>query len=175
MVEIRDLGITKLGEQLDALGKLRIEAGVLEPEASQEHSGTDASVGLIAHWLEFGTEKTDGGSSPARPFMRTGLEQNKSAFKKLLKRAVSDLIDGREESARAALQSTTPEIKRGILKTFDRSREWAEANAPSTILAKGHDQPLLGEHVQVREAIEARVAPRTGVDSIAGIAGGTRR
>jgi hypothetical protein len=152
MVEVRDLGIGRLKKQLAEMGELQVQAGIDREKGGQQHPDSPTeTVAQIAVWLEYGTKR-----QPARPFLRTGMDTNRDEMQEHLKRSVADLIDGRANSPRAALEGVASKVKELLLKHFDRARDWAAPLAPSTAAAKGHSQPLI-DSATVREAIDAKV------------------
>lgn len=140
-LDIRDLGIGKLREALAELGRTRVTFGYQGPSGAAAHpdpSARGASIAKVASWQEFGTP-----TSPARPLGRHTMEANRDAFAAAAKRAIADVIDGRS-TPEIACERVGDLALSALRKTIDTSREWAEANAASTIRAKGHDQPLVG-------------------------------
>ncbi len=142
---MNDLGIGALKEQLAKLASMRVTIGYQGETGAEPHPGAkDASVATVAHWQEYGTKY-----APARPLGKHTMEQNREAFARAAERAVVDLVDGRLDTAEAAGEQLGRVGLTALRKTIDTSREWAEANAESTIAAKGHDQPLIGEHAKL--------------------------
>ena len=138
-LDIRDLGIGKLREQLAELGRTRVTFGYQGPSGAAIHpEAGGASVARVAAWQEFGTT-----TAPARPLGRHTMEANRDAFADAAKRAIADVIDGRA-TPEAAVERVGEVALSALRKTIDTSRIWAEANAASTVRAKGHDQPLIG-------------------------------
>lgn len=140
-LEIKDLGIGKLREQLAKLGRTRVTYGYQGPSGAAKHpaKGATVSVAQVASFSEFGTA-----SAPARPLLRHTAEENRDNFKDAAKRAISDVVDGRAEPE-VATEAVGELAVAALRRTISRSREWAEPNAASTVRAKGHDQPLVGE------------------------------
>lgn len=140
-VEIRDLGIGKLREQIAAMRDTAITFGYQGASGAEQHPDAgSATVATVAAWNEYGTV-----TASARPMGRTTMEENRDAFRELVKRTIANVIDGRAD-ADGALEAAGEEAVAALRRTIARSREWAEANAASTVRAKGHDQPLIGEH-----------------------------
>jgi hypothetical protein len=143
-LDTKDLGIGKLMQQLERLGELRVTFGYQGASGQAKHPGAKVSVAKIAAFQEFGTA-----TAPARPLGQHTMEENRDAFADAAKSAISDIVDGRASSANKAVQAVGEIAVSAARKTIDRSRDWAEANAPSTIAKKGHDQPLIGEYAQL--------------------------
>lgn len=140
-----DLGIERLKQALAELGKTRVTFGYQGASGAEEHPGAPGStVAQVAAWNEYGTD-----SSPARPMGAHTMEANRERFTEAAKRAIADVVDGRVETALEAGEQLGQVALTAIRKTIDTSREWAAANAESTIRAKGHDQPLIGEHAKL--------------------------
>lgn len=165
-LSVKDLGITVLRNDLRELGTKRIASGFLKPESEKTHDLAGVSIALLATWMEFGTKNADGSVHvPARPGLRTGVEQNKKAIQKQLRRSVSDLIDDRVKSPTEALEAVAEVVKTGLRKTWSSAREWAEPLAISTARAKGHDQPLV-ESFELFENLDAKIRDKSAMGTI---------
>lgn len=146
-IEMKDLGIGKLRAAMAELGRTSVTFGYQGATGAEAHpSSPENTVAQVAAFAEYGTT-----SSPARPLGQHTMDANRDAFVDATKRALSDLIDGRAADAEAVAQSLGELALTALRKTIDTSREWAEANAESTIRAKGHDQPLIGERAKLYE------------------------
>lgn len=127
--------------------------GVLGEPARAPHPGAkDKTVAEIAAGNEYGTK-----TAPARPAFQRARDEHLQEWLVALRRAISDVVDGRAPSGDEALDKVAEQVKADALKVYDDARSWAVPNKPSTARKKGHDQPLIGEHVAVREAIDAEV------------------
>lgn len=165
-LEVKDLGITKLRNDLHALGTKRIASGFLKPESTKTHGEAGVPIATLAAWMEFGTKNADGSVHvPARPALRTGVEQNKGKIQKQMRSSVSDLIDGRVKSPDGVLKTVAEVVKTGMRKTWSRAREWAEPLAQSTARAKGHDQPLV-ESFELFENLDAKIRDKSAMGTI---------
>lgn len=148
-----DLGIGKLREAMAQLGKTSVTFGYQGDTGAEQHPGApEYTVAQIAYMHEYGKGVHGGDVDfPARPLGQHTMDANRDAFVAAAKRALSDLIDGRAEDVDGVAQSLGEQALTALRKTIDTSREWAEANAASTVRAKGHDQPLIGEHAKLYE------------------------
>ncbi len=144
---VNDFGIGALKAKLAELARTSVTFGYQGDTGAMPHPGTpEVSVAQVAAFAEYGTD-----SSPARPLGQHTMDQNRDAFTDAAKRVTSDLVDGRADSVEDAASKLGEVALTAIRKTIDTSREWAEANAESTVRAKGHDQPLIGEHATLYE------------------------
>lgn len=142
-VEIKDLGIGRLKEDLSRLGQTEITIGWQGRSGQEQHPEADANVSTVAAWMEYGTTDSDGKPKvPARPALQTTFANNDRKFKKVTSKAVSDIIDGRND-VKDAITGLGNFALRTLRKTMDQSRTWATPLAESTVKHKGHDQPLL--------------------------------
>ena len=148
MIEENDLGLGKIQDVLEDLKSMSVTFGYQGPSGAAHHPGTeDSSVADVAAWQEFGTP-----TAPARPLGRATLERAADAFGDEQRKALADVIDGRESKALQVALPIGILAVRELRKTIDMSRDWAVENADSTILKKGHDQPLVGEYGMLYEA-----------------------
>lgn len=139
-LEIKDLGIGKLKKQLADLAKLSITFGYQGASGSAQHPGTPGvTIAQLAAFAEFGTENAD-----ARPLGRHTLVENRDLFREATKKVFAEIVDGRADPD-VAVQGMGELTLQKLRETIARSREWAVENKKSTIDAKGHDQPLVGE------------------------------
>ncbi len=140
-LETKDLGLGKIRDLLEELKTVSVTFGYQGASGEAKHPGADVSVATVAAFQEFGTINT----SP-RPFGRVTMERNVEAFAEAQRKALADVIDGRKTDAFDVVLPIGILAVRELRKTIDMSREWAEANADSTVRRKGHDQPLVGEY-----------------------------
>jgi hypothetical protein len=138
-VTVKDHGLAKLRADLEDLRRLTIRAGIQGADASSRHPRGDLSVGEVAALMEYGS---DDGRIPARPFLRHTSESTATKMREALRGAVSDVVDGRAETA-DALAKVGADLRDEIRETIERASEWAVPLAASTIARKGHDRPLV--------------------------------
>lgn len=147
-VERRDLGIGRLREQLASLRGAKLQLGVMGDAAAETHPVAKVSVGTLAKWLHFGTEKMD-----PRPFVDHAINEIKDRTPRLMAKAVSDLIDGRARSAEAALRPVAKEGAIAVRDAIDDANSWVEWElSQRTINRKGHDRHLVDTGT-VRDAV----------------------
>lgn len=133
---MRDLGIGKLRAELAELRSASITIGYQGDSGAATHPNAEgASVAEVAAWNEYGTVH-----APARPALETAFARS-SRFEPEIKRAMSDLIDGRRSSAAEAQAAIGAAAVAAVRASIDDSRSWADPLAPRTIRDKGHDQP----------------------------------
>lgn len=138
-LSIRDRGMEELRRNLGALGRIRVEAGVQPPKSERTYpDDARVTVGHVAAWMEYGT---DDGHVPARPFLRHTAETSVGEARELLRKVVSDVVDGRGTPV-DGLERVGRFYRDAIVDTIDRARSWAKPLAQSTVERKGHDAPL---------------------------------
>jgi hypothetical protein len=176
-VSVKDLGIGKLKRELRQLKHTKILLGVQGTKARQKHPDADASVGLIALWNHYGTKWPKGHPKagqvriPARPWVDVAIDKVKDKAGVAVKRAVSDLIDGRASDLVEALTAVGEMGLKATVEAFDKANEWAKPLAIETVRAKGHAQPLLDTGT-VREAnsytirVGGKIKAEGGVDDL---------
>ncbi len=135
---IKDLGIGKLRQQMQQLGRVKIMIGVQGEEARAKHPNADESVGKIAFWLHYGTKRM-----PARPYIDRAIAMLTKRAYPVVKKAMSDLIDGRAATVAEAMTPLGEMAVEQVMHEIETSREWAAPLAQTTIDRKGHDQPLV--------------------------------
>lgn len=134
----KDLGIGKLREQIAELQKTKILIGVQGEKAQEIHPQAKVKIGLLAFWLHYGTKRM-----PARPYVDRAIAMLRKRAYPIMKRAMSDLVDGR---AKTVAESLAPLGAAGVEQVeheIATSRDWAAPLAQATIDRKGHDQPLV--------------------------------
>lgn len=135
---IKDLGIGKLREQLEQLGRVKVLVGVQGDKARAKHPNAKESVGTIAFWLHYGTR-----SMPARPYIDRAIAALSSEVGSVSKRAVAALIDGRVKTVAEAVGQLGTLACKAVRHEFDTAQDWAAPLAPLTIARKGHAVPLV--------------------------------
>lgn len=114
-------------------------AGVVGPEADQEHQDSGLTIGEMAILQEFGS-RTDGGHTPARPFLRTALIwSNRSEVKHVLAQ-VSRKVIFQKVPRHIAMRDVGLWAVRKIRQTIESNIK--PENAPATVAKKGHGMTL---------------------------------
>jgi hypothetical protein len=146
MVDFRDFGIEQLKADLKSLAGTKVTIGWQGKSGKQKHPNADVPVAKVAAFNEYGTKH-----SLARPGLQVTFQRHGEEIKEQVKRAVADLVDGRrlrdqiiEDLGKFAVSK--------LRMTLDDSRRWAAELAESTILRKGHDQPLIDTKVMYKAA-----------------------
>jgi len=121
-----DLGMKKIFRELEEDAKY-VDIGVQSDESEQ--------LLIIAGANEFGTENI-----PARPFIRSTVDQLEDKYADKTKRLAGSLLDGRL-SKREALSLLGQIVEGDIKNTIVTLRE--PPNDPSTVKKKGSDNPLV--------------------------------
>lgn len=134
----RDLGIGKLRKDIEQLKRCKILIGIQGPKAAEIHPQAKVSIGTLGYWLHFGTKRM-----PARPYVDRAIAMMRKRAYPIMKRAMSDLVDGRAKSVAAALAPLGAAAVEQVEYEIATSRDWAAPLAQSTIDRKGHDQPLV--------------------------------
>ena len=117
--------------QIEQLKKLQVQVG-FQAGAAADEDGVD--IANIAMWNELGTSR-----SPARPFMRKSVDENKDKIKAMCARQLKRLAQG--ASAEDILEKIGV-FQKGLIqrKIVDGT---FEPNAASTIRKKGSSRPLI--------------------------------
>ena len=117
--------------QIEQLKKLQVQVG-FQAGAAADEDGVD--IANIAMWNELGTSR-----SPARPFMRKSVDENKDKIKAMCARQLKRLAQG--ASAEDILEKIAL-FQKGLIqrKIVDGT---FEPNAASTIRKKGSSRPLI--------------------------------
>jgi hypothetical protein len=167
-VEVRDLGIGRLHRELAKLGELRLLVGVIGERAKAKHPNADASVGQVGAWMEFGTPGSDDRTYdqirsliPSRPFVRHGMEPFRKG-NRMMKDAVSSLIDGRTTTADKAWNEVGKAAVESVQASLVDAGMWAQPLAESTVKAKGWSDPLIGPSSALFDAIAYSVRDKSG-------------
>lgn len=135
-VDFTDLGIGALKADFAKLVETQITVGYQGESGEARHPGTNGeSVAAVAAWMEYGTA-----NAPARPALGVTMEAEREALRAAMKRGISAVID-RRGTLEEALRGIGLAAVEAVRRTIERSREWAEPLAASTVRAKGHDQP----------------------------------
>ena len=136
---------TKAFGQLRRIGNARTKVGVFD-DGKVYDDGT--KVIEVAIWNHFGTDNI-----PARPFVTASLELARPELKALYARLVKGVLEGKitddfaaQYLGQWAVKEIVDNINRGLF----------QANAPSTVAAKGSDTPLI-DTAQLEGSIRAEV------------------
>lgn len=132
IVEDVDVGYRQIIERVRRLDGLEVSAGILNNAGV---SSKGVPLVDIAAYNEFGTRHI-----PSRPFVRIASDENADKWARTAARGVKKVIDGGNVSD--AGETVGKRMKADIQKVFgDKTR--LAPNAPSTILRKGRDEPLI--------------------------------
>lgn len=107
----------------------------MQPEINK---GTPYSVAMQMYIHEHGSMAYQ---APPRPIIQPAIEDSKAQLGKLLGAAAKDAADG--EDTEQALENVGLEAQAKVKGWFTNPKNGWPANAPSTIKAKGSDQPLI--------------------------------
>jgi len=131
----KDLGAIRIIQEAKTANTSFVEIGVFE-EAG-EHTSSDGllTVAEVAFFNEFGTL-----NAPERSFIRSTIDDNRRELEQLTAKLFRQIVEGKTDTKKALdklgfkIQTL---IQQRILKLND------PANAPSTIEAKGFNNPLV--------------------------------
>jgi hypothetical protein len=137
-VDETDLGIKALKRTITKLTNTRFTTGWQGPSGDERHAIDEPQTNAqIATWHEFGTRRM-----PARPVVRITYERHRREFRDEFKRLLGGLIDKRVDED-GLIVGVGSMMVTALRAEIDRSREWARPLSPSTVEAKGHNQPLV--------------------------------
>lgn len=142
----KDLGWEAIQSKLSSIRHKELRVGVLS-SAGAHPSG--ATMAEIAAFQEFGTR-----SIPARPFLRTTLEENLAKYQRLAGRELSKALQPGGRTVKQVVNRLGLKIVADIQKKIVAIR--TPPNAPSTIRQKGFDNPLI-ETGRLRQSINFEV------------------
>ena len=141
-VEIQSVRARRLVIYLAELSQLSLTVGVQGDKGAAIHPMADVSVATVAALQEYGSI-----DSPARPFMRRTLNEQRGAIGDLyvrtlragVRKAVESGADPADDLAKVGAA-----VVKMVRDKIDDSPSWAAPNADSTIAKKGHAHPLIG-------------------------------
>lgn len=133
----RDLGFSKVLDDLSKLENVELEVGIFDGEVAE-----------YAEFNELGTSKI-----PARPWMSTAAAKNEPKYQQIAERQGKRIVDGQTTVA-AAASSIGIEARNDLIQSI-QDGDWAP-NAPATVKAKGSSRPLVDTGAMQR-AITFRV------------------
>lgn len=132
------IGIDNLKKDLQDLKEAEITIGYQGQSGRRLHpEGSGATIAEVASYMEYGTADI-----PARPFLRTALQQKETEIRKVIKKAMADLIDQRADIMTAIAHVGDAAVE-AVRDTIDNASAWAAPLAASTIKAKGSSNPLV--------------------------------
>lgn len=144
----KDLGMGRIRKELAKIKKAKIQFGVHGEIGEQEHPVAGVPVATLAAWLHMGVEDPDdpdGFRIPPRPWVDQAISRLQVQVNAGSRKAISDLIDGRADTAAEALTSVGKSGLATVIESIDDAKQWATPLAESTIQRKGHDQPLVDD------------------------------
>lgn len=157
-IKKKDLGIGQLRKDLEQLRSSVIYVGIQGDEAREPHpSSPDETVGRVAAWMHYGTE-----SSPARPFVDVGISNIRQQALDAIRKAASDLVDGRADSVIAALSPVGEVAAKAVVGAVNTASFWAKPLAESTVRSKGHSAPLIDTGT-LRESVTYTILYNGGI------------
>lgn len=134
----RDLGYAKIMRELIKLERTVVKVGIQSDAGSD-----DDGVQIVdkAFWNEFGTNNEDGTTRiPERSFVRASFDENRKDIDTTIDRLWNGVIEGKINASRAA--AILGQRHEDQVKKYVRTGSF-EANAASTIAAKGSSKPLI--------------------------------
>lgn len=142
MPKLKDKGFDRIVKQM---GELRgVEFGLFSNSGTYPDGTPVVDVGI---YNEFGTSRI-----PARPFMRVAADQGKKSMQQVVDHTIGLMIDGRvtPKAVDDTVGKQWANVVKSTIKHFD-----TPPNAPSTVAAKGKNDPLV-DTGQMMDAIDYR-------------------
>lgn len=139
---VRDKGFDKLRASLVRANGARVRVGLYD---DVPHAESNMSVAAIGTALEFGPQGWS--------FLRSTVDENSQKYNRRLAELKAEVMDGRR-TAENALTTFGQEVVTDVRDKITEIRE--PGNQPSTIAAKGFDNPLIHTGF-MRSKVEARV------------------
>ena len=136
-VVIRDIdrGFKRLLKMKSKLPK-GVQAGITSDKVNDKGE----NLAKIATTNEYGDPSR---KIPERPFMRLTFEENKEDFYAKLQKFIKNYSKNRMLDPNKFFKTLGLFMQTKIQKKTTQSSQWAVANAPSTIAAKGSSKPLI--------------------------------
>ena len=128
----KDLGYTRIFKDIKEMDGKGVKVGVMGGTAEKGVSVVDYAV-----WNEFGTKHI-----PKRPFMQRTADEGLAETFKFTEHLVGKMIDG-GISPDSVLKNLGEFYQKKIQMTIRNAKEWAAANAESTVRMKGSSSPLI--------------------------------
>jgi len=155
-IEDKDTGLNKIKKEFkggavdigvfgdQSISQFNMFAGLLE-------IGKISDLVLIAATNEFGTTQAGPNKNiviPQRSFLRGGIDEKKGDIRKRLDEGKDNIVRGKMTTDKFLKGLGLYVAKKIIVERINRSKEWAERNADSTIARKTRagkkgDQPLV--------------------------------
>jgi hypothetical protein len=130
----KDMGWKQIKINMKKLDGRRVKVGIMGDE-------TNNGVAIVdyATWNEFGTARI-----PPRPFMAQTHQEHSERTIKFAGFLIGKVID-RALDVETALKNLGEFYQLRMRATIRNAKEWADANAPSTIAKKGSSSPLIDQ------------------------------
>lgn len=143
--KVTDKGFKRIRKDLKVTDGSSVDVGILKGEASiiDQVSGSKFEVAEIAAVQEFGTTRAGRNNNVTiaeRSFMRSTVDAKKSKYEEVLKSLMVDVLLGLK-TVNQALSLFGERVVGDIKKKITSIK--SPPNAPSTIEAKGFDNPLI--------------------------------
>lgn len=150
--KIKDNDKTKtIFAELAVLNSSTLAVGVIGHAAKWSPGNGGANMADIATFNEYGTR-----AIPARPFIRTAIDENAASYEKMIKKGLGYLVKpgGAVTLLNRLSLKTVADVQRKIvtIKT--------PPNAASTIKAKKSSNPLI-DTGRLRQSISAEIRPKS--------------
>lgn len=147
---IRGPGLGPTVARLRGLVGLRVDVGVMGPDAAQPHSGPDGlTLAGVAAVHEFGSAD---GRTPERSFLRATFDANRSRYAAQARRVAGRVLAG--EAPGPLLEALGLGIAGDVQERIAAGIE--PALAPATVARKGSSKPLI-DTGRLRQSISSRV------------------
>ncbi len=139
-IEDIDRGFSRLATVLRGSAGAEAVAGFIAGKGGDRFRGkiTFAEIGAI---LDLGTKPGTTPKIPSRPFMRRAFDANERKYLRMLDEGATAVIE-LKSTPRAVLTQVANEMRNDILRSMKGAFGAFEANALSTIAAKGSSRPL---------------------------------
>ena len=149
---IKDNDKTKtIFAELAVFNSSTLAVGVIGHAAQWQPGNGGANMADIATFNEYGTR-----TLPARPFIRTAIDENAASYEKMIKKGLGNLVKPGGAITllnRLSLQAVA-DVQRKIVQVK------SPPNAASTIKAKKSSNPLI-DTGRLRQSISAEIRPKS--------------
>lgn len=152
-----------IAEEMSYLNSHMVEIGILGEDKERKPDDPKKRTTILEYavYNEFGTSKI-----PARPFMRTAIEENKVSIRKTVDKCLEKILHGRM-TGETALKIIGETVRGHIIETIKEANRWAKPLDSKTLKAKlkrgsNNNKTLLEDRFLIR-AIRYKITDKRGI------------
>lgn len=152
-----------ISQEMNYLANNMVEIGILGEDKDRKSDDPKKRTTILEYavYNEFGTKKM-----PARPFMRTAIEENKEFIRKTVDKCLEKILQGRM-TGENALKIIGETVRGHIIETIKEANRWAKPLDSKTLKAKlkrgsNNNKTLLEDRFLIR-AIRYKIIDKRGI------------